>query len=60
MRGWRRASGDCSRGADFKSAVSQISKSAKLRRLNGCPGFSALPIWKSAIQQVGKPALRGG
>jgi hypothetical protein len=42
-----------------KSAVSRISKSANLERLNGRWSFGALPIWKSAIQQVWKPALRG-
>ena len=42
-----------------KSAVSRISKSATLETLNGCGSFGALPIWKSAIQQVWKPALRG-
>jgi len=35
-----------------KSAVSRISKSA------GRPRFIALPTWKSATQQVWKPALR--
>jgi hypothetical protein len=36
-----------------KSAVSRISKSADL------PELSRLPTWKSATQQVWKPALRG-
>jgi hypothetical protein len=35
-----------------KSAVSQVSKPAN------APHFDALPIWKSAIRQVWKPALR--
>ena len=35
-----------------KSAVSRISKSA------GCPNLPVLPTWKSATQQVWKPALR--
>jgi spermidine synthase len=37
-----------------KSAVSQVSKPAGLRRTCG------LPIWKSAIQQVSKPARLSG
>ncbi len=42
-----------------KSAVSRISQSASLEISNGHPRFEALPIRKSAIRQVWKPALRG-
>jgi prepilin-type N-terminal cleavage/methylation domain-containing protein len=35
-----------------KPAVSRVSQPAT------CPNLAALPIWKSAIQQVWKPALR--
>jgi multidrug efflux pump subunit AcrB len=42
---------DPSRGANFQSAVSRVSKPA-----DGATA-AALPTWKSAIQQVWKPAL---
>jgi hypothetical protein len=43
-----------------QSAVSRISKSASLETTDRRRGFEGLPIWKSAIRQVGKPALPGG
>jgi hypothetical protein len=39
--------------------VSRISKSATREKINGPWSFGALPIWKSAIRQVWKPALQG-
>jgi len=41
-----------------KSAVSQVSKPAMFRTIERLLTSHALPIWKSAIQQVRKPALR--
>ena len=41
-----------------KSDVSRISQSARLGILNRHRTLGAPPIWKSAIQQVRKPALR--
>jgi hypothetical protein len=41
-----------------KSAVSQVSKPARLENFNALQTFHAQPIWKSAIRQVWKPALR--
>src|SRR3989442_14617851 len=52
-RSRKRASRHANRVAQTsKSAVSQVSK------LRALWHFGALPIWKSAIQQVWKPALR--
>src|SRR5437667_7931837 len=41
-----------------KSAVSRISKSAAVEIVEGHWLSGDLPIWKSAMQQVWKPALR--
>jgi len=41
-----------------KSAVSQVSKPASRAIFGRATQFHALPIWKSAIRQVWKPALR--
>jgi hypothetical protein len=41
-----------------KSAVSQVSKPAGCTASRRIQHLDALPIWKSAMQQVGKPAVR--
>ena len=40
-----------------KSAVSRVSKPAILAQCGHATHFRTPPIWKSAIQQVWKPAL---
>jgi hypothetical protein len=40
-----------------QSAVSRVSKPARATNFNHSRPFQTLPIWKSAIQQVWKPAL---
>jgi hypothetical protein len=55
---WRKSTGEVAQTS--KSAVSQVSQPARLDIFDALRMFHARPIWKSAIQQVWKPALQGG